>query len=271
VQESNLMDRWVAGVLLFAGVALCGLVLRWLRARRLRRMLPHQELPSDLRLLGEIQKYEQLTRDNPRDVEFHHIMAGLYREAEQWDKAIDAETQAIERHPKYAVAFWGRGKARMGKAAAGASSDPRQSDYCSSAVEDFTASIALFEMRGGLEMYLTVEQPSAEYIDCYRTRGVALAHLTKHAEGIADLSVALKLRNDDPKLLYERGYLQENAGLKKEAIPDYHRAGTIYADLHDTAAAQECIARLNRLGAKAQAEAVRLILAPKTPKSDLPK
>src|ERR1700682_5924112 len=74
-----------------------------------------QPLPSEARVQERIQKYEALTRDNPRDVEFWHILGGFYREAEQWDKAISAETQALQRHPKYAVAFYGRGKARMGK------------------------------------------------------------------------------------------------------------------------------------------------------------
>src|ERR1700722_10965197 len=127
-----------------------------------------QPLPSEARTQQRIQQYEQLTRDNPRDVEFWHVLGGLYRDAEMWDKAIAAETQAVERHPKYTVAFYGRGKARMGK-----------DDY-SGAITDFTSSIKLFEMRGGVEMYLTLEQPSAEYIDCYRTRGIALSHLNKY-------------------------------------------------------------------------------------------
>jgi tetratricopeptide (TPR) repeat protein len=217
-----------------------------------------QPLPSEARVNERIQKYEELTRSNPRDVEFWHVLGGLYREAEQWDKAINAETQAIQKFPKYAVAYYGRGKARVGK-----------EDYAG-AVEDFTSSIRLYEARGGLEN-LTVEQPSAEYIDCYRTRGIALSHLNKYKEGIADVSTAIKLRKDDPKLLYERGYLEEKAGLKKDAIPDYHRAGLIYADGFAKASAQECVARLDGLGAKAEADAVRLKLAPKTPKSDLPK
>src|ERR1700680_2417633 len=95
-----------------------------------------QALPSEQRLQQQIRQYEQLTQDNPRDVEFWHILGGLYREAEQWDKAIAAETEAVQRHPKYAVAFYGRGKARVGK-----------EDY-SGAVEDFTSSIKLFEARG---------------------------------------------------------------------------------------------------------------------------
>jgi tetratricopeptide (TPR) repeat protein len=218
-----------------------------------------QPLPSEARVEQRIQKYEQLTRDNPRDVEFWHILGGLYREAEQWDKAIAAETQAVERHPKYAVAFYGRGKARVGK-----------EDY-SGAVDDFTSSIRLFELRGGLEIYLTLERPSPEYIDCYRTRGVALAHLDKYDDGIGDLSTAIKLRKDDPKLLYERGYLEEKAKRNKDAIADYHRAGLVYADSGARAGAQDCVERLDRLGARSEADAVRLKLAPKTRPSDLPK
>src|SRR5215471_3688602 len=109
----NLMRQFSAAILivLFAGRA-------WAQA-----------LPSEARLQNEIRKYEQLTSDNPRDVEFWHILGGLYREAEQWDKAVAAETQAIQGHHKYAVAFYGRGKARMGK-----------EDY-PNAVQDFTSAI----------------------------------------------------------------------------------------------------------------------------------
>lgn len=218
-----------------------------------------QPLPSEARQQEEIRRYEALTRDNPRDVEFWHILGGLYRDAEQWDKAIAAETQAVQRHPKYAVAFYGRGKARMGK-----------EDYAG-AVEDFTSSITLFELRGGLEIYLTLEQPSAEYIDCYRTRGVALSHLNKYGDGIGDLSIAIRLRKDDPRLLHDRGYLEEKAGRKPDAIGDYQRAGLLFADASARAAAQECVERLDGLGAKTEADSVRLKLAPRTPKSDLPK
>jgi len=216
-------------------------------------------LPSEAKLQNQIQQYEQLTRDNPRDVEYWHILGGLYREAERWDKAIAAETQAIQGHPKYAVAFYGRGKARMGK-----------EDY-GNAVQDFTSAIQLFEARGGLQVYLTLEQPSDEYVDCYRTRGVALAHLNKYAKGIADLSIAVKLHKDDAKLLYDRGYLEDKAGMKKDAVRDYYRSGMLYADSSAREPAQECIVRLEGLGAKEQADTVRQQLIPKTPKTDLPK
>jgi tetratricopeptide (TPR) repeat protein len=221
-------------------------------------MLGAQPLPSEARLQEQIRKYEGITRDNPRDVEFWHELAGLYRQAEMWDKAIAADTQAVQRFPKYAAAFYGRGKGRMGK-----------EDYAG-AIEDFSTCIRLAEARGGLNLYLTVEQPTPEYIDSYRSRGVALSHLNKYKEGIADLSIAIKLQKDDPKLLYERGYLEEKAGLKKDAIPDYHRAGMLYADGSAKAEAQLCVTRLDTLGAKTEADAVRLKMAPKTRKSDLP-
>ncbi|HLJ51289.1 MAG TPA: tetratricopeptide repeat protein [Bryobacteraceae bacterium] len=217
-----------------------------------------QPLPSEAQRQERIKQYEQITRDNPRDVEMWHILAGLYRDSELWDKAIAAEGQAIQRHPKYAVAFWGRGKARIAK-----------EDYAA-AVDDLTSAIKLYEARGGVEMYLTLEQPSEEYIDCYRSRGVAQAHLNRYPDGITDLSTALRLRKDDAKLLYERGYLEEKGGRKVEAIADYQRSGLIYADAHARQPAEECLTHLDALGAKAEADAVRRKMEPKKAKSDLP-
>jgi tetratricopeptide (TPR) repeat protein len=242
-----------------------------------------QPLPSQAELQREIHKYEQLTSHDPRDVESWHILGGLYREAEQWDKAIAAETRAIQGHPKYAVAYYGRGKARVARA--GTLSDDRAAEDYGKAVEDFTSSVRLFEGGRGPGSFLQASQPNLEYVDSYRTRGVALAHLNKYPEGIGDLSTAIQVLQhaqheawDDAKLLYERGYLEEKAGRKKEAVVDYHRAGMLYADAFNAygyraaySPAQECVARLDTLGATAEGNEVRLKLIPKTPKTDLPK
>ena len=217
-----------------------------------------QPLPSEAHLQERIHKYEQIVADNPRDIEFWHELADVYREAETWDKAINADSEAIKRHPKYAAAFYGRGKAKVGR-----------QDYAS-AVADFNESIRLFELRGGLQIYLTEEQPSDIYIDSYRSRGVALSHLNRFNEGIADLAIALKLRKDDPTLLYEKGYLEEKAARKKDAVADFQRAGLIYADGYNRKSAQECAAHLEGLGAGPEADAVRRKLEPRKAKSDLP-
>jgi tetratricopeptide (TPR) repeat protein len=220
--------------------------------------LSAQPLPSEARQQEHIRKLEGIVADNPRDIEFWHELADAYRDAEMWDKTINAESEAIKRFPKYAAAFYGRGKAKVGK-----------QDYAS-AVSDFNECIRLAEVRGGLEQYLTVEQPSDIYIDAYRSRGVALAHLNRYNEGIADLGIALKLRKDDATFLYEKGYLEEKAGRKKDAVTDYQRAGLIYADGYSRKSAQECAAHLDGLGAKAEADEVRRKLEPKKAKSDLP-
>jgi tetratricopeptide (TPR) repeat protein len=217
-----------------------------------------QPLPREAQQQAEIHKYEQLVADNPRDIEFWHQLADLYRDSEIWDKAINADSEAIKRHPKYAVAFYGRAKAKVGK-----------QDY-TAAVADFNESIRLLELRGGVELYLTVEQPPEFYIDAYRSRGVGLSHLNRFDEGIADLAIANKLRKDDPRLLYEKGYLEEKASHKKDAVADYQRAGLIYAEGYDRKSAQECATHLEALGAKAEAVAVRAKLEPKKQKSDLP-
>ena len=217
-----------------------------------------QPLPSEAQQQERIHKYEQLVADNPKDVEFWADLADLYREAEMWDKAIHADTEAVTRFPKYAVAFYGRGKAKVGK-----------QDY-SGAVSDFNECIRLIELRGGLQIYLTEEQPPESYIDSYRSRGVALSHLNRFDEAIADLAIALKLRKDDPTLLFEKGYLEEKGGRKKDAVVDYQRAGLIYADSHDRKDAQECATHLDGLSAKNEADEVRRKMEPKKAKSDLP-
>jgi tetratricopeptide (TPR) repeat protein len=217
-----------------------------------------QPLPSEERQQEQIKKYEQLVADNPRDVEFWHELADLYRGAELWDKAIHADSEAIQRFPEYAAAYYGRGKARVGK-----------EDYAG-AVADFNDAIRLLEQRGGLERYLSLEQPPEFYIDSYRTRGVALSHLNRFNEAIADLAIALRLRKDDPRLLFEKGYLEEKAGRKPDATADFRRAGLIYADSHAGKDAESCAAHLETLSAKAEAAEVRKALEPKQKKSDLP-
>lgn len=216
-----------------------------------------QPLPSEARLKEHIKKYEQLVADNPRDIEFWHELAVAYREAEMWDKAINADSEAVKRHPKYAAAFYSRGKSRVG-----------MQDFQGS-LADFTEAIRLFELRGGMKLYLELEQPPDSYIDSYRTRGVALSHLGRYDESIKDIGNALLLRKDDATLLYEKGYIEDKAGRKREAIGDLHRAGMIFADGWGKKSAEDCAVRLDALGAHGEAAEVRRKMTPKS-KSDLP-
>jgi tetratricopeptide (TPR) repeat protein len=217
-----------------------------------------QPLPSEARQQERIRKYEQIVADNPRDVEFWHELALAYRDAEMWDKAINADSEAVKRLPRYAAAFHSRGKSRIGK-----------QDYLG-AIPDFTEAIRLFELRGGIDLYLTVEQPPDSYIDSYRTRGIALSHLDRFSEAITDVATALKLRKDDATLIFEKGYLEEKAGRKTDAVVDLHRAGLLYADNYGRKSAEDCAAHLDALGAHGEAAEVRRKLEPRKAKSDLP-
>ena len=212
-----------------------------------------QPLPGEAARDQKIARLVATTEASPKDVGSWHDLATLFREAGRWDQAIDAETRAIELHPKYAVAFYGRGVARMEKR-----------DY-RAAGEDFTAAIALWESRGGVERFITTERPRPEYVDSYRDRGVALAHQGKLSAAVADLGTALRLRPDDPRLLFERGHLLEKAGRPAEAVADFRRAGLVRAEAGDAAGARVCAERLRKLDAtKAAAEVEgRLVPAPR--------
>lgn len=217
-----------------------------------------QPLPAEAARNRRIERLQATTAASPKDVGSWHDLATLLYEAERWDEAIDAESRAIAIHPKYAVAYYGRGRARMEKR-----------DYAA-ARADFTAAISLWESRGGLERFVTEEIPSSEHVESYRNRGVACAHEGRFKDAVADLGIALRLRKDDPRLLFERAHLEEKAGLKAEAVSDLQRAGLIYAEGHAGGPARECAERLRKLGALAAAEAIETRLRPKPRGSDLP-
>jgi len=184
-----------------------------------------QVLPSEARLRERIARLVEITRASPRDVGSWHDLATLYRQASEWDLAVAAETKAIDQHPRYAAAFWGRGKAHFGRRG------------FADARTDFTAAIDLWQARGGLEKYLTVERPPAELVDAYRTRGVAWGH-----EGKLD-----------------------------EAVADYKWAGLLYLDGKAIEQARECQDILRRLGAHADEAALAKRIDDARPKSDLPR
>ena len=217
-----------------------------------------QPLPTEAARNRRIERLQATTAASPKDVGSWHELADALREAERWDEAIDAESRAIAVHPKYAVAYYGRGRAKMEKR-----------DY-PAARADFTFAVGLWESRGGLERFVTEEIPKAEHVDSYRNRGVAFAHENRFKEAVADLAIAVRLRKDDPRLLFERGHLEEKAGLKADAVADFSRAGLIYADGHAEKPARDCAERLRKLDAGAAAEAIEKRLKPKARGNELP-
>jgi tetratricopeptide (TPR) repeat protein len=216
-----------------------------------------QMTPSEQEREKRIQRMKEIVTHNPRDVGMWHDLATLYREAERWDEAIEAESKAIEGHPKYAVAYYGRGKAKMAK-----------KEYAA-AREDFSKAIELFQSRVKLEDFYTLEQASEEHVDSYRTRGMTWANQGDYARGIADLDIAVRLQKNDARLHYERAYLREKAGRNAEAAADYKLAGLIYFDYGDRRKAEECLAALERLKAGKEAAELKKRLDAKKD-SDLP-
>lgn len=217
-----------------------------------------QPLPSEKERNDRIARLQEIVKASPKDVGTWHDLAGVYREAEAWDKAIDAETHAIEGHPKYAVAYYGRGVAYFHK------------KNFPSARGDFTKAIDLWQANGGLEKFLTLEQPKPEHIDSYRMRGLAWSHEGKFAEGIADCDTALKLKKDDAPLTFEKAYLEQKAGKTKEAVADYRRAGLLFIDRGSSRDALLMAKALEDLGAKTESEEIVKRLEEAKPKSDLP-
>jgi tetratricopeptide (TPR) repeat protein len=214
-------------------------------------------VPSQEALLRRFERLREAVDERPDDAFSWHELAGIYRELSEWDKAIIAENLAIEHHPSYVVAYYGRGKTWV------------ELQRWAEAIEDFTAAIRLWEFRGGLEKFLTLEQPPDEYVDSYRTRGVAKAHAGDYAAAIADLKVAVHLSRYNARLHFELGYLEEKAGRVEDARVDVHNAALLYLDGGDKSGAEECVAALDRLGAGEAADKLRIRMSGRRP-SDLP-
>ena len=215
-------------------------------------------LPEEAERERRIANLKGIVEARPKDVGSWHDLAALYREAGKWDLAIDAESKAIAGHPKYAYAYWGRGRAKMEKR-----------DYAA-ARADFTAAAGLWESRFGFEHYVKEERAKEEHVLSYRDRGVCFGHEGKWGEAVADLSRALEMRPDDPTFLYERAHLEEKGGKREEAAKDFHRAGLIHAERRNAAAARECADRLRKLGANPAADEVEAKLKPAPRGSSLP-
>lgn len=217
-----------------------------------------QPLPGEAALEKRIAALRSTVASSPKDVGSWQELATRLREAGRWAEAIEAETRALAIHPKYAVALYGRGVARM-----------ETRDY-PGARADFTAAIGLWESRGGVEWFTTTEVASNEHVDSYRQRGVASGHEGRWAAAVADLATALKLRPDDPRLLYEQGHLLERAGRRQEAVASFRRAGLVYAERRAADPARECVSRLVALKARAEADEIEKRLAPRPSGTDLP-
>lgn len=215
-------------------------------------------LPEEAAREKRIANLKGIVEARPTDVGSWHDLAGLYREAGRWDEAIDAESKAIAGHPKYAYAYWGRGRAKMEKR-----------DYAA-ARADFTFAAGLWESRHGFEWFVNEERAKDEHVLSYRDRGVCFGHEGKWAEAVADLSRALRMRPDDPTFLYERAHLEEKGGKKEEAAADFRRAGLIHAEARNGTAARECADRLRKLGATPSADEIEAKLRPAARGSSLP-
>lgn len=217
----------------------------------------HQDLPSEAYLKKQRDTWLNVARNSKSDVEAWHRTAEFEGQMGNWDAALQYESKAIEGHPKYAVAYAGRGRAHFEKKNYGAC----RAD-CSKAID-------LMEARGGFQKYLEYEQPPEFYIEAYRRRGLAWSWESRWDEALRDFDTALKLDKDNPKLYFERAYLGEKAK-RSDAAKFYLRAGLLYFDGRNRAKATECLEALKRLGARGEAAQLQKKMEGGAPKSDLP-
>jgi len=148
--------------------------------------------------------------------EEHFNQGEKYIDLYQYGKAVKEFTKAIEIEPKYAEAYYGRGRAYTGK---------RGFSWEKKAHSDFSEAIRL----------------NPDYAEAYFTRGMILPF---GKERIADLTDAIRLNPNDAEAYFQRGYAYHSLGNFSGAIPDYEAA--IRIDTHRQAAQYIEYARSNK-------------------------
>ncbi len=119
-----------------------------------------------------------------------------YRDNQEYSKAIEKYTQALELDPSYADAYYNRALTHV---------DLKQYQE---AIADYSRAIEV----------------DPEYIDAYNNRGIVHAELQDYDQAIADYSKAIELDINYVLAYNNRGVIYGNLGQYQEAIADYSKA-----------------------------------------------
>ena len=152
--------------------------------------------------LGEIHRGPE-ARQKRREAEILNNRGLDYRDAGDYDRAVEYFTKAIELNPNYAIAYNNRG---------GVYSD--KGDY-DRALEDCNKAIIL----------------KPEYAEPYSNRGSIYRDTGEVDLAINDYDMAIQLKPDSVEAHYNRGITYGEKGDHDRAIEDYTRAIELKPDL----------------------------------------
>ncbi|MEK7842545.1 MAG: tetratricopeptide repeat protein [Deltaproteobacteria bacterium] len=116
--------------------------------------------------------------------------------SKEYDKEVEAYTNAIALNPNYGDAYYNRGLAYY---------DKGQYDI---AIEDYTSAIAI----------------NPNYGDAYYNRGLAYYNKALYDRAIEDYTSAIVLDPNAADAIYNRGLSYQQKGNMGRAIPDYQKA-----------------------------------------------
>ncbi|OLP16692.1 hypothetical protein BST81_19840 [Leptolyngbya sp. 'hensonii'] len=138
--------------------------------------------------------------------------------------AIQLLNQALKLKPKYSLAYYNRGNAKL-----------RLRDY-PGAISDYNQAIRVNVDWGTVD-------PAYAYIN----RGVARTLSGDRQGAIADYTQALKVNPQNADAYYNRGLDYRDMGDNQRAVADFKKAATLYQQQGNTASYESAIKRINEL------------------------
>ncbi len=165
-----------------------------------------------------LDKHEEAITDYTKAIELNPQYAIAYRNrgiaklhSGKNEEAIEDYDKAIEFNPKHAKAYNNRGNAKL------------HSGKNEEAIEDYNKAIEL----------------NPQFADTYYNRGNAKLALHKYKEAIKDYSKAIDLNPKHAIAYCNRGIAKSALG-KPEAIEDYDKAKTLYAEAGNMEMIEKC-------------------------------
>jgi tetratricopeptide (TPR) repeat protein len=135
----------------------------------------------------------------PQTADEHFQRATEYLNKKDYQKAIEAYTEALKLNPRHAKAYFNRALAQF-----------NLKNY-DKAIEDATQAINI----------------NPQYAEAYHNRGTAYASQARYTEALADIDQAIKLNPQLAEAYFSRGVINQALGKIDVAITEYTRAITL--------------------------------------------
>ena len=177
-----------------------------------------------------LEDYSKAIELKPDDADAYYNRGVAYARKSEYDRALEDCSKAIELKPDYAEAYYSRGAAYVIK-----SEYDRTIEDCSKAIElkpDYAEAYyirgATYDIKGehdrALEDYSKAIELKPDYAEAYYNRGLAYGRKSEYGRALKDFTKAIELKPDYAEAYNNRGVIYGRRGEYDRALKDFTKA-----------------------------------------------